>query len=84
MTMIMIPAMIPAKFEFNPGVAVATASDYVIVIVIVAVDNVVVVVVVATDTDVVVAAATSAPLLVDLVAIKKVLSKRRIQLRLGL
>jgi len=52
MTMIMIPTMIPTKFEFNPGVSVAAASDYVIVDV----------VIVAADTDVVVAAATPVPL----------------------
>jgi len=54
MTMIMIPTMIPTKFEFNPGVSVAAASDYVIVVVDV--------VIVAADTDVVVAAATPVPL----------------------
>jgi len=57
MTMIMIPTMIPTKFEFNPGVDVAAASDYVIVVA-----DVVDVVIVAADTDVVVAAATPVPL----------------------
>ena len=70
MTMIMIPTMIPAKYEFNPGAAVAAASDYVVVAIIVA-----------ADTDVVVVAAMTVPLLVDLMIIKKVLLERKIKLR---
>ena len=84
--MLMIPTIIPAKFELNSGVAAAAASDYVIVVVVAAATDVVVAVIVAADTVVVVVvvvAATPVPLL-DLTAIKKVLSEREIQLRHGL